>query len=264
MVTDTTANPDPNQNATSTEDDELGGAMTFLEHLQELRTRLIYAAIALFVCTCICLTFSNFLLDVLLDSVPEEVDVRFGSPVDGFIAHIKVALVAGIFFAFPFIFYQAWAFIAPGLYRKEKKFLLPLCFCSWSAFIIGAVFCHQVVFAFTLDFLAEWTLDEVTILWDVSAYLNFMLRFLLAFGIVFQEPIIILLLAKMGIVGSQTLSSFRPYAYVTAFVLAALITPPDPTSQIMCGIPLVILYEISILLVKMIEKKRADEEGEPT
>ncbi|MBZ0258623.1 twin-arginine translocase subunit TatC, partial [bacterium] len=181
-------------------------------------------------------------------------------PIAGLMAQLQVSLLAGFFFAFPFIFWQAWLFVTPGLYKKERKFLLPLCLSTWGCFLLGATFAYFVVFRFALGFLSTFGAEGVEQTWIVGEYLGFMIRFLLAFGLVFEEPVIILLLAKMGLVTSKVLSGFRSYAIVLSFVLAALITPPDWISQLCCGVPLVILYEVSILLVRLTEKKRALEE----
>lgn len=245
-----------------TEDAELGGAMTFLEHLQELRERLIKAVAVFAVCVVVSFIFSQPLLNIMLDAIPDNVSKQFTTPVAGLMAQLKVSMLAGFFFAFPFIFWQAWMFVAPGLYKKERKFLLPLCLSTWACFLIGATFAYFVVFRFALGFLSTFGSDDVAQVWIVGDYLNFMIRFLLAFGLVFEEPVIILLLAKLGIVNSQMLANFRSYAVVLAFVLAALITPPDWISQLSCGIPLVILYEVSIILVRITEKKKKALEEE--
>lgn len=240
-------------------DDELGGAMSFLEHLTELRERLIKSVAALAVATLICFVFSQGLLGILLAAIPENVDKQFTSPVAGLMAQLKVSLLGGFFFAFPIIFWQAWLFVAPGLYRKEKKFLLPLCFSTWFCFLVGATFAYFVVFRFALGFLSTFGAEGVKQAWIVGDYLSFMTQFLLAFGLVFEEPVIIVLLAKMELVTSETLAKFRSYEIVLAFVLAAIITPPDYISQIACAIPLVFLYELSIILVKFIEKKKTEQ-----
>jgi sec-independent protein translocase protein TatC len=242
------------------DDGELGGAMSFLDHLGELRERLIKCVIAMVVATVICFIFANSITRVLMDAIPQGVEARVGgSPITGVMIWLKVSVVAGFFFAFPILFYQIWSFVAPGLYRKEKRFMLPLCISSWSCFIIGALFSYFVVFKFALQFLVTFEVGDALFLWDADQYLTFMLRFLVAFGVVFQEPVIIVLLAKMGIVDSGQLAKFRPYAYVLGFALAALITPPEVVSQIMCGVPMIILYEFSILLVRVIERRKPKE-----
>lgn len=262
MCADTTyddqQNPSPGD-PLSEEDKELGGAMTFLEHLQELRTRIIYSLYALAIGMVVAFVFAQPITEFLWLSIPEEVETFNRTPIQGVMVYLKVGFVVGFFLAFPFIFYQIWSFVAPGLYRKEKKFLLPLCLSSWSCFLIGASFAYFVVFRFTLDFLITFEIGEAIQMWDVEAYLNFLLRFILAFGVVFQEPVIILLLAQLELVDSRQLAKFRPYAFVLAFALGALITPPDLVSQLMCGFPLILLYELSIWLVKITERKRARE-----
>lgn len=241
------------------DDGELGGAMSFLDHLQELRERLIKCVIVLVVATVVSFVFAKPITDILMSAIPDGVETRLGSPITGVMIWLKVSIVAGFFFAFPILFYQIWSFVAPGLYRKEKKFLLPLCLSSWACFILGALFSYFVVFRFALSFLATFEVGDALNYWDADTYLNFMLRFLVAFGVVFQEPVIIVLLSKMGVIDSKQLAAFRPYAYVLGFALAALITPPEVVSQIMCGVPLIILYEFSIILVKIIERRQPQE-----
>jgi sec-independent protein translocase protein TatC len=146
-------------------------------------------------------------------------------------------------------------FVAPGLYKRERRLALPLAISAWICFVAGGLFCYLVVFRFALDFFAGMAGNTVENLWSLSYYLNFMVRFLLAFGIVFEEPVVILMLAKVGIVNKETLTNFRPYAIISMFVLSAIITPPDPISQMMCAGPLLILYELSIILVGIVEKR---------
>lgn len=301
------------------EDDELGGSMTFLEHLTELRERLIKALAALAVGTVICFIFSDYLIAALLNPIPENyltesaiaelknpkqpapeptpstggpvrsaTDVQSStaaiqaaedeqvtsspirpsqvaprviatSPVEGVIAKLKVSVIAGIFLSFPVLFYQAWMFIAPGLYKRERRLVLPLVFWTWFCFITGGLFAYFIIYRFALAFLFLITPPGVENLWKLSEYLSLTTRFLLAFGIVFEEPVVITLLAKIGIVTADSLIKFRPYSIVIMFSVAAIITPPDPISQLTCAIPLVLLYELSILIVKGIERRRQAE-----
>lgn len=275
------------------EDRELGGHMSFLEHLSELRDRLIRILIGLGVAVVICFMFSDQLIYLLLNPIPREVleekiakqldqrapvdaqlpgtaeitgenvqedavKIITTTPVQGIIVMMKVSFVAGIFIAFPWIFYQIWMFVSPGLYRREKKIVFPIILSSWGCFVGGGLFCYFVVFRYALLFLIQITPGVLEQHWIISDYMDFMLRVILAFGIVFQEPVIIFMLAKFGIVNSDQLRHFRPYAIVGLFVLAAIITPPDPITQMSCAVPLLLLYELSILVVKRIETKREE------
>lgn len=241
------------------EENELGGSMTFLEHLTELRIRLIRCVIALSLGVVLCFIFSDKLVYLLRNCVPED-NVRLVTlhPIEAFLTILKISAVGGLFIAFPVIFYEIWMFVAPGLYKRERRFVLPLAIAAWICFILGAVFCYFVVFRFTLAFFASMAGNTAENMWGLSNYLSFMIRFLLAFAIVFEEPVVILLLAKVGLVNRKMLSDFRPYAIIVMFVLAAVITPPDPISQMMCAAPLLILYEVSILIVRFIEKEQVE------
>ncbi|MBN2328079.1 MAG: twin-arginine translocase subunit TatC [Candidatus Omnitrophica bacterium] len=272
------------------EDNELGGSMTFLEHLAELRERLIKALVAFAVCTVVCFMFSDPILKVMMKPLPEkkraiaeETIQKWNEdhpgeeyqyvedpetqkliaihPFEGIMAYVKISVIAGIFIAFPIIFYQAWMFIAPGLYKKEKRVVLPMVFSAWFCFILGGCFCYFIIYSFILQFLELFTPAAVETQWTLSNYIAITTRFMLAFGIIFEEPVVITLLAKIGIVTAAGLGKFRPYAIVIMFSLSALITPPDPFSQMACALPLYLLYELSILIVRMIERGK-EESGE--
>ena len=290
--TQKSAHPDPELD----EETELGGHMTFLEHLVELRERLIKILVGVAVAVVICFSFSDQLIYFLLNPIPREVleekvalqlektktvpadatgtvtpapaDLKTAplpdmvkiittTPVQGIIVLMKASVVAGIFLSFPWIFYQIWMFVSPGLYHREKRVIFPVIFASWGCFILGGAFCYFVVFRYALLFLIRITPGILEQYWIISDYMDFMLRVLLAFGIIFEEPVVIYILGQFGIVDSKMLSKFRPYAIVTMFVIAAIITPPDVITQVSCAVPLVILYEVSLLLVKNIERRRA-------
>ncbi len=293
----------------SDEDAELGGTMSFLEHLQELRERLIRSLAAFTIAAAVCFMFSNELIKILLKPIPQEYQelsiaqqlsnvtimaeqleamrnspqsatevvqsiiqsaspafnftkTRGGArvmathPIESLIAQLKVSLIAGLFLAFPFIFYEAWMFIAPGLYKRERRAVLPLVLSAWFCFIGGGMFAYFIIYGFALAFFATMTPDGVVNMWSLKEYLTFTTHFLLAFCIIFQEPVVITLLARIGLVTSDALRKFRPYAIVLMFTIGAIITPPDPISQTMCSIPLCLLYELSIYIVRMIERKR--------
>jgi sec-independent protein translocase protein TatC len=299
--------PDHNANNEYDEEKELGGQMTFLEHLGELRERLIRMLIAVIIAVAICLSFAdtlfyvlmlpvpNFVLNnterelkielkVLQDSLEEQTGdeavqtqtriddikeqllnglfssinttrVMVTSPIEYVMIWFKVAFVAGIFLAFPYLFYEIWMFVSPGLYKRERKLLIPVIFSSWLCFVLGGLFCYFFIFRFTLQFLVDFAPGFLDQSWIVTNYINIFLRMLIAFGIVFEEPVVIYLLTKMGFVSSVALRKFRPYAVVGMFAFAALITPPDVFSQMGCAFPLIFFYEISIIIATFIEKK---------
>ncbi len=247
---------------TFNEEEELGGSMSFLEHLTELRERLIYSLIAIVVGFLIMLNFTGPMLFFLEARLPDQVQLQELTPAETLLTMIKIAIYAGLFIAFPFLFYQVWMFVAPGLYKREKKIVLPLIGGAWICFILGGAFCYWLVFEFALDFLSEFAPDFIIQQWTLSQFVSFTVRFILAFGLIFQEPVIILFLAHLGIVNTKMLIKFFPYALIIMFAISAFITPPDPISQLMCAFPLMFLYGISILIVRMTEKKKMEQDEE--
>ena len=237
------------------EDAELGASMSFLEHLTELRERLIKSLIALAIGIAIAFMFKDVMMFIIKYPLPLNVQLQELAPAEGLMVTFKVAFVAGIFLAFPVLFYQAWMFIAPGLYKRERRLVLPIIVSAWICFIIGGVLSYLTVFSLTLDFLSRFV-PEIQAEWGLANYVTFALRFIVAFGIVFEEPVVIFLLARIGLVTRASLIQFFPYATVTIFVVAAVITPPDPFSQILCALPLMLLYGLSIFIVGFVEKTR--------
>ncbi len=261
MVTQDSTRNDQEEQPYDDDEQDLGGSMTFMEHLAELRERIIRSLIALLIAMVICFVFAESILVIIQDTVPEGVTLQTLSPAETLITEFKISFVAGLFIAFPVLFYQAWMFVAPGLYKREKRIVFPMIFASWACFIMGGLFCYFVVFRFTLNFLESITPGFINSGWRLSEFVSFTLRFVLAFGIVFEEPVVILLLARIGLVNQKMLWSFFPYAVIIMLALSALITPPDPMSQAMCAVPLVALYLISVLIVRFIEKKSEEEIG---
>jgi sec-independent protein translocase protein TatC len=189
----------------------------FLTHLEELRKRLIVCAI---------------------------------------IAYITVALIAGIVLATPVIFYELWMFLAPALYQKEKRYIIPFVIFSTILFLIGSMFGYFVVFPYGFKFFISLATDEVQALPSVKQYFSFATRLLLAFGIVFEMPLVVLFMTKIGMVTPDAMKKFRKFSILGSFILAAILTPPDVASQIMMAIPLIILYEISIIISKGTYRKK--------
>jgi sec-independent protein translocase protein TatC len=171
-----------------------------------------------------------------------------------FMVPIKVTLLAAFVLALPVILYQAWAFVAPGLYTHEKKFALPLVVGSTFLFLLGIAFCYFFVFGTVFKFIAEFAPASITPAPDIEQYLNFVMTMFLAFGVTFEVPVIVILLVKFGLVSVAKLKEMRPYAIVGAFVIAAVVTPPDVTSQILLAIPLCLLFELGILLAPLVAK----------
>ncbi len=236
----------------------------FLSHLEELRKRLVVCAIGVGAGFVIAYIFAERLFQLLvapLKSVmPEGDQLIFTNLPEMFFAYIKVAFIAGIMAASPLIFYQLWMFIAPGLYRKEKKMAIPFVISSTILFVGGALFGYFVVFPFGFKFFIGFSNEYVKALPSVKQYFSFSMKLLFAFGAVFELPVIIFFLSKMGIVTPQFLRQKRKYAILLTFALAAILTPPDVITQCMMAGPLIVLYEIGILVSRIAQKKKEGRE----
>ncbi len=236
----------------------------FLSHLEELRKRLVVCAIGVGAGFVIAYIFAERLFQLLVAPLkavmPEGDQLIFTNLPEMFFAYIKVAFIAGIMAASPLIFYQLWMFIAPGLYRKEKKMAIPFVISSTILFVGGALFGYFVVFPFGFKFFIGFSNEYVKALPSVKQYFSFSMKLLLAFGAVFELPVIIFFLSKMGIVTPQFLRQKRKYAILLTFALAAILTPPDVITQCMMAGPLIVLYEIGILVSRIAQKKKEGRE----
>ena len=236
----------------------------FLSHLEELRKRLVVCAIGVGAGFVIAYIFSERLFQLLVAPLkavmPEGDQLIFTNLPEMFFAYIKVAFIAGIMAASPLIFYQLWMFIAPGLYRKEKKMAIPFVISSTILFVGGALFGYFVVFPFGFKFFIGFSNEYVKALPSVKQYFSFSMKLLFAFGAVFELPVIIFFLSKMGIVTPQFLRQKRKYAILLTFALAAILTPPDVITQCMMAGPLIVLYEIGILVSRIAQKKKEGRE----
>lgn len=237
-------------------------AMTFTEHLEELRKRLFRAVIAAFIGFLACYGFKEYLFDLLMtplvEVLPPDSTMIFTSLPEAFFTYLKVAFVAGVFLASPYIFYQVWRFVGPGLYDTEKKFMIPIAFFSALFFISGALFGYFIVFPIGFNFFMGFATDMIQPMPTLREYLSFSIKLLFAFGLAFELPLFIFFLARMGIVNSKSLRKKRKYAILLAFVASALLTPPDIVSQVLMSGPLVILYELGILVAYLWGKERKD------
>ena len=244
---------------------------SFVEHLSELRTRLVKSFIYLFFFFIICYFFSeeiySFLVQPYADAVKDDNLNRrliFTALQETFITYLKVAFFASMFIASPVILTQIWKFIAPGLYKNEKKALLPYLIATPTLFFLGGLLVYYLIMPLAIKFFLSFeTASQVNGLpiqleAKVNEYLSLIMRLIFAFGISFQLPVLLSLLARVGFVDSEYLKKRRKYVVVIIFAVAAILTPPDPITQIGLGIPLLILYELSILCVKLIEKKKTN------
>jgi sec-independent protein translocase protein TatC len=242
--------------------------LPFTAHLEELRKRLIICFYAVGVGFVICYFFSNRLFHILMHPLlvampPDEKLIYTGLP-EAFFTYLKVAFLAGVLLAVPVIMYQLWMFIAPGLYDKERRLALPIVFLSSLFFMGGALFGYFVVFPFGFKFFMGFASDAIRPLPSMKEYLSFSTKLLFAFGLVFELPLFISFLAKLGIVDVHFLRTKRKYAILLFFVVAAILTPPDVITQIMMAVPLILLYEVSILGAKMFGKKPTEADMKET
>jgi sec-independent protein translocase protein TatC len=235
----------------------------FSAHLEELRKRLIICFIAIGIGFVLSYAFKEKLFDVLsypLIKVMKSGDklIFTGLP-EAFFTYLKVAFISGVILSTPVIFYQFWMFVAPGLYDKEKRLLLPIVFLSTLFFVGGAFFGYFIVFPFGFRFFLGFASDTIRPLPSMREYMSFSTKMLLAFGLVFELPLVITFFAKMGIVSADLLKKKRKYAILIIFTVSAILTPPDVGTQIMMAVPLMVLYEISIVGAKIFGKKKISE-----
>ena len=238
---------------------------SFLSHLFELRDRLIRALIAVGV-VFVCLfpwakELYALLAQPLLASLPAGGQMIATDVVGVFMVPMKVALMVAFLIALPYVLYQVWAFVAPGLYAHEKKLALPLVAASVALFFIGMAFAYLLVFPTVFGFMAKVAPDGVAWMTDIEKYLSFVMSTFIAFGVTFEVPIIVIVLVQMGIVSLVTLKEWRPYVIVGAFVIGAIFTPPDVISQLMLAIPLCLLYELGMLMARFVSKPDTDSPG---
>ena len=240
---------------------------TFISHLQELRSRLIRASIALATSMVLGLIFAKpiyrFLQIPLLKVLPDSSKFITTTPLEAMITYFKVAFLAGFFISLPYLFYQLWGFIAPGLYKNEKQATLLFVFSSTLFFVGGAFFGYFIVFPLAFRFFIQLlTGTEIQFLPQMKEYLNFSIQMILAFGLTFEMPLFIYFLAYLGLVTYEDLKKTRRYAIVIIFIVAAFMTPgPDVLSQILMAIPLLCLYEISLMAVWITRKKKTKSES---
>jgi sec-independent protein translocase protein TatC len=240
---------------------------TLISHLLELRNRLLKSTIAVAVVFVPFAIFSNelftFVARPLIDKLPEGNSLIATSPVAPFMTPLKLALFAAIYAAMPYVLYQAWAFIAPGLYRHEKRFALPLTASSVVLFYAGTAFAYFVVFPLMFRFLAMTTPDGVQMMTDITSYLDFVVLLFFAFGLAFETPEATSSTVATGLVSLQKLRKNRGYVLLGIFVVAAFLTPPDAVSQSFMAVPMYLLYEVGVLLAAFLLKgKDAPQPGE--
>ncbi|MFA4913928.1 MAG: twin-arginine translocase subunit TatC [Burkholderiaceae bacterium] len=251
-----------------TDDAEQGQEDSFMSHLIELRKRLMIAVgsvMAVFVVLFIYPSPSymyDLLAQPMLASLPQGTRMIATGVITPFMVPVKVTLMAAFVVALPIVLYQAWAFVAPGLYRHEKRLALPLIVSSTLLFIAGMAFCYFVVFRTVFHFIAGFAPQSITPAPDIEAYVSFVMTMFMAFGVTFEVPVAVVLLVRTGLVSLDKLKASRGYVVVGAFVIAAVVTPPDVVSQFMLAVPLCLLFEVGLLFARGITPKPRNEEEE--
>lgn len=238
---------------------------TLISHLLELRDRLVKAVLGVLILAVPAIIFRRDLFSVLakplMQALPEDSRPIATSVMSPFVAPVKLALFTALFAAMPWVLYQIWAFVAPGLYRKEKRFAVPLLVSSIVLFYVGVAFAYYIVFPAAFHFFVTTNPDEVLISPDINEYIGFAMTTFLAFGLAFEIPVVVVLLVLTGLVSADQLRAARGYVVIGVFVAAAVLTPPDPLSQIMMAIPMWLLYEFGVLMARILprEKSKPDD-----
>jgi sec-independent protein translocase protein TatC len=241
--------------------------MPLTTHLEELRRKLIIAGVSWLVAFLVCYSFSEQLFNLIAGPVrqalPEGTALVFITATEPFFTYLKIGALAGLLVSMPVIFWQIWSFIAPGLYSKEKRYVFPFVLASSFCFASGAFFGFNFVFPMAFKVLIEFGTGggEISAMLSMGSYLSLSSKLLLAFGLVFELPVVIFFLARMGIVDYKFLARNRKFALLAAFLIGAMLTPPDVFSQTALALPFVILYEIGIIIARLFGKRRETSEA---
>ncbi len=246
--------------------DDPANDQPLMAHLIELRQRTVRAVISILIAF-VCLSpFMKEIFDLiskpLMVALPDGAKLLSTGVVAPFMVPLKVTLFCAFVIALPYVLYQFWAYIAPALYKREKRLALPVIVSSVVMFAIGMAYCYFVVFRMVFQFIAGFSPDAVNFAPDIDSYFSFVITMFFAFGLTFEVPILVVVLDRVGVASAKKLVRIRPYVIVGAFVLAAIFTPPDVLSQLLLALPLVILYEFGIILVKIFGRKEKEEDDE--
>jgi sec-independent protein translocase protein TatC len=254
-----------------TDKDELAGTeQPFVQHLIELRDRLVKATIGVVVAAAALAIYPgpadlyDILAAPLVAQLPAGATLIATSVISPFLVPLKILMMTAFLLALPVVLYQLWAFVAPGLYSHEKKLVLPLVVSSTLLFMVGVAFCYFFVFGQVFAFIQSFAPKSITAAPDIEAYLSFVITMFIAFGMAFEVPIVVIVLARMNVVSIEKLKDFRSYFIVLAFIIAAIVTPPDVVSQLALAIPMCILYEVGIWAAQLFIKHTQAPDAEPT
>jgi sec-independent protein translocase protein TatC len=231
---------------------------TFISHLIELRTRLMHALMAVLAAFVVLFLWPgagaiyDFLAAPLMHALPEGTKMIATGVITPFMVPMKVTALVAFLLALPYVLYQAWSFVAPGLYEHEKKFAVPLIVASTLLFLLGVAFCYYFVFGTVFKFINNFAPKSITPAPDIEAYFSFVITMFMAFGVTFEIPIAVIILVRSGVVSVEKLTEARPYVIVGAFVIAAVVTPPDVLSQLLLALPMWLLYEAGLFISRFI------------
>ena len=251
-------------NGGNPEEEELvsgGKVMSLWDHLSELRTRIVRSAITIIGLFIVAFVFSDqilvFLKDPLASALPPEInsDLHFTGPLDVFITKIKVSFLVAVVFGAPFWLFQFWKFFEPALYPRERKYIVPFAFASSVLFLTGVSFCYTFILPMTLEFLINMGMEVGTPIITITDYISLLMILIFGFGLVFETPVLLVLLALLEIVDAKMLAEYRKFVLVGILVLGAMLTPPDPISQVAMAVPVYLMYEISIVVIRFIKGK---------
>jgi len=237
--------------------------MTLLEHLEELRLRIIYVTIVVGILSLITFHFSlrilQFIINPLVKVLPPTSHVIFTGITEAFWVRLEVSLYAAVLFGLPYIFYHIWMFVHPGLTKKEKKIVLPFILFATVFFLIGCVFAYKIILPIGLKFLVNYGGQEMSAMPSIKQYVSFFLRICFAFGLIFEMPVVSYILAKADVINAKWLIKKWDYAILVAFIVAAVLAPPDVLSQFLMAIPMILLYVISIGVVYIAQKPKKED-----
>lgn len=237
---------------------------TLTEHLKDLRTCLVRSIAGLLLVVVCCMPFMGKIFDIftnpLISAMPKNSHMLSVGVVSPVMVPIKMTLFLSFVLSLPWILYQIWNFIGPGLYKKEKKTVIPIVISSFAMFLLGIAYCYFVVFGMIFKFIAGFSPETISFAPDIDSYISFMLTMFLSFGVVFETPVLVIFLYKTGAVTIEKLKKGFPYVLIGAFVIAAIFTPPDVLSQFLLAAPLVLLYSLSIVLISLFKKKDNEKE----
>ena len=231
--------------------------MTLVGHLAELRKRIIYSAIFFLLAAGLCYNFSARIIEEII-GIAKDIEFVFIAPAELFLSHIKLALTGGLIISLPFLVFQIWLFVVPGMKKREKRYILASLFMGGLFFIAGAVFAYMIVIPIILKFFMGFQTDAIKPMITFSNYLNFIFSTILSFGAVFELPIVMVLLTRFGLLKVSFLKKSRKYIILIIFVLSAILTPPDVISQLLLSGPMILLAELGILLSSLVEKKNKE------